>query len=262
MNAQRIWGIVLRHVSVYRTNIARLNELVFWPFFELLLWGFFGLYIRNISSVGYFLTGLLSALLLWTVFSRIQQSIAMSFLMELWSRNLMNIFVSPISLLEYLIGLIIVAILRIAFVSLLLWISAYFLYSVNLLSVGPALVPLAINLILFGWALGTLTTSIVLRFGQSAEALAWSFAFFLQPLGAIFFPVSVYPAWLQSIIWWIPLPHIFEALRAIFAGQEFPVQHIYWAFGLNAVYVVAAYVFFGFMFEKARVKGFLMKLQD
>lgn len=262
MNWQRIFGIVYRHSAVYRFNYARISEIAVWPFFELLFWGFFGLFIRNISATGYIVAVFVGTLLLWNVFQRIHQGVATSFLMELWSRNLMNIFVSPISTIEYLIGLAIVAILRITFISVLIWFFALLLYHVNVLSVGPALAVLAVNLILFGWALGTIVTGIVLRYGQSAESLAWSVAFFLQPLGAVFFPVSVYPVWLQNILWWLPLPHIFEALRAVYVTRQLPLNHIWWAFGLNIIYVFAAYVFFGYMFEKAKKKGFLLKIQD
>lgn len=262
MNFTRILGIIHRHLAVYRSNLARLNEILLWPFFELLLWGFFGQYVGRLSALGNVVAILLGALLLWTVFSRVQQSISVSFLMELWSRNIMNVFVSPISITEYLTGLMVVGLLKVAFVAALMTAIAWVFYSVNLLAIGLPLVPLAVALILFAWAIGTFITGIVLRFGQGAESIAWMFAFFLQPFGAVFFPLSIYPGWLQAILWWIPLPHIFEALRALFAGQSFPLQHVAWAFGLNAVYLVAAFVFFGVMFEKAREKGFLLKLQE
>ncbi len=262
LNLTRISGIMLRHLAVYRHNLARLNELIFWPFFELLLWGFFGTYVGRLSGVGSVVATLLGALLLWTVFARVQQSISISFLMELWSRNIMNMFIAPISVAEYLTALMVVGLLKVAFVAGLMTGLTWLLYHVNLLAVGPALVPLAIALILFAWAIGTFITGIVLRFGQGAESIAWMFAFFLQPFGAVFFPLSVYPRWLQAILWWLPLPHIFEALRAVFAGHNLPWRHVAWAFGLDTVFLLAAFTFFGFMFEKARDRGFLLKLQE
>jgi len=262
MNLTRISGIIFRHLAVYRSNLARLNEILLWPFFELLLWGFFGQYVGRLSALGFVVAMLLGALLLWTVFSRVQQSISISFLMELWSRNMMNVFITPISIAEYLTGLMVVGLIKVAFVTLLMSTVAWLFYSVNLFAIGLPLVPLAAALILFAWAIGTFIVGIVLRFGQGAESIAWMFAFFLQPFGAVFFPLSIYPSWLQSILWWIPLPHIFEALREVFAGQGLPAQHVMWAFGLNVVYLLAAFIFFGFMFEKARAKGFLLKLQE
>lgn len=262
INPTRVSGIILRHLAVYRSNLARLNEILLWPIFELLLWGFFGSYVGRLSSLGYVVALLLGALLLWTVFARVQQSISVSFLMELWSRNIMNMFIAPISIPEYLTALAVVGLIKVLFVGGLMMLLAWLFYQVNLFAVGFALVPLAIALILFAWAIGTFIVGIVLRFGQGAESIAWMFAFFLQPFGAVFFPLSIYPQWLQGILWWIPLPHIFEALRAVFDGKGLPLEHVLWAFGLNVVYLIAGFMFFGFMFEKAREKGFLLKLQE
>jgi ABC-2 type transport system permease protein len=262
MNSMRIWAIVLRHLYPFRFNIGRMMEITFWPFFDLLIFGFFAIYIQRLSGIGLFVAVLLGAVLLWNVFFRIQQGITVPFLMELWSRNLTNIFVSPISVAEYLSGLVIIGLFKIGIVSLLLWGAAVLLYHVNVLSVGIAVVPLVIALILFGWSIGTFTTGVILRYGQSAEVIAWAFAFFLQPFGAIFFPLSVYPPILQKIVWWIPLPHIFEAMRSLYAGQGLPTNHLLWMFGLNVLYLAAAFGFFGLMFEKARQRGYLLKAQD
>lgn len=262
MNAMRIWAIVLRHVYPYRFNFSRLTELVIWPFFEMLFIGFFGIFFAKLSTAGAILAIFLGAVLLWQVFFRVQQGISVSFLMELWSRNLTNIFVSPISVAEYLVGLMIVGIMKILIVGTMLWGFALLLYHVNVLSIGLQVVPLTIALIIFGWALGTFVLGIVLRYGQGAESIAWMMSFFLQPFGAVFYPTSVYPEWLQAIVWWIPLAHIFEALRSVFGGGGLPVHHVVWAIGLGLVYLLASFVFFGFMFEKARDRGYLLKAQD
>lgn len=262
MNLIRIWAIVLRHLYPYRFNLSRMSELVIWPFFEMLLVGFFGIFFARATAFGLVVAIFLGAVLLWQIFLRVQQGISVSFLMELWSRNLTNIFVSPISVFEYLAGLMIVGILKILFAGTLMWLLALVLYKVNVLAIGIDIVPLAIALVLFGWAIGTFVLGVVLRYGQGAESIAWAAAFFLQPFGAVFYPVSVYPEWLQHIIRWVPLPHIFEALRSVFAGQGLPISELYWAYGLGSAYLMAAFAFFGFMFEKARDKGYLLKAQD
>jgi ABC-2 type transport system permease protein len=262
MNVMRIWAIVLRHVYPYRFNASRLTELVFWPFFEMLFIGFFGVFFAKLSPGGAILAIFLGAVLLWQVFFRVQQGISVSFLMELWSRNLTNVFVSPISVAEYLTGLMIIGILKILLVGTMLWGFALLLYHVNILSIGVQVVPLTLALILFGWALGVFVLGIVLRYGQGAESIAWAVAFFLQPFGAVFYPISVYPEWLQKIIWWIPLPHIFEGLRSVFAGQGLPTEHLLWAYGLSFAYLVLMFGFFGYMFRAARDRGYLLKAQD
>ena len=262
MNLMRVWAIVLRHAYAFRYNVARLMEIVFWPFFELLVWGFLAVYVRNLTGASVVLAVILSAILLWNIFFRVQNGINVSFLMELWSRNLTNIFVSPISVTEYLAGLMVVGLLKVAVVGIFMWGAALLLYHVNVLTVGIALVPLALALILFAWAVGLVTTAVILRFGQGAEVLAWAIAFFLQPFGAVFWPLETYPDWLASIVWWLPLAHIFEALRSLIAGEGLPTNHLVWAYGLDTLYLTAAFLLFGYMFEQAREKGYLLKAQD
>lgn len=258
----RISGVVLRHLAVYRYNLMRWQDFLFWPMVELLLWGFMALYVQRLTTLQGVLAVLLGAIFLWNVFARTNQFLGISLLMELWSRNLINVFVTPISILEYLIGIAVSGLLRVLLLALMLFAAAFAFYQVNLFSLGPALVPFAVALILFGWVAALLVMGMVLRFGQSAESLAFGFAFLLQPFGAVFFPLSVYPPWLRAISWWIPLPHVFEGMRAVLAGQDLPLFHLLWAFGLDLVYLLLAFAFFGFMFEKARAKGFLLKIQE
>lgn len=258
----RIGGVLLRHAAVYRFNKMRWQDFLFWPIVELLLWGFIAAYVQDLTALTAVAAALLGAVLLWQVFVRTQQSVGISFLMELWSRNLLNVFTTPITVREYLLALLIFGIVKVALLTGIFLVLIALFYGVNLFALGPALVLFSGALVLFGWAGGIFVDGIVLRFGQSAESLAFALAFLFQPFGAVFFPVSVYPPWLQSVLWWVPLPHIFESLRSVFAGQPYDPARLLWAYGLSLVYLVSAFFFFGYMFERARAKGFLLKLQD
>lgn len=263
ISLSRIWGIVLRHLAVYRFNIARVQDLLLWPLFELLLWGFLSVYVQQLSQWSLVVALLVSTLILWNVFARISQGLGANLLMELWSRNIMNIFVSPISTVEYMLALVLFGLIRQAALTVILSVLAFVLYQVNVFVVGIALVPLAVGLVTFGWAIGIFIMGLIFRYGQSIESLAlFGFTALLQPFGAVFFPLSVYPRWLQTLAWWVPTSHIFENLRRVFTGQTLDTTHLLWMFGLTAGYLVIAFAFFGTMFEHARKRGFLLKLQD
>ncbi len=235
-------------------------EIFYWPLLDLMLWGFVGLYLTRFKgSVPNFVAFFLGALILWDILFRSQQGISVSFLEDLWSHNLVNIFISPLSPVEYVLSLLVMSLIKLGLASFVLTLLAYFLYSFNIFTIGPALIPLAINLIIMGWSIGIITTAIILRYGQEAEVLAWGLALLFQPISAVFYPVSVLPPWLQHIVAFIPSAHVFEGMRAVIAGGPFPVGHLVAAFVLNIAYVTVSVMFFSWNFKAVKARGLLAK---
>jgi ABC-2 type transport system permease protein len=99
-----------------------------------------------------------------------------------------------------------------------------------------------------------------MRWGQSAEALAWGIPFLIQPVAAVFYPLDVLPKWIQPLSLSIPATHVFEGMRQVLNGKGLSPHHLVWAFGLNVLYLIAAAAFFRWMFDVARQKGLLAKL--
>jgi ABC-2 type transport system permease protein len=133
-------------------------------------------------------------------------------------------------------------------------------YSWNLFSMGFSLIPLFANLLLMGWAVGMVTTALIMRWGQSAEALAWGIPFLIQPVAAVFYPLNVLPGWLQWIAVCIPATHVFEGMRHVLNKEGLSAHDLGWAFGLNVVYLICGALVFHSMFNIARKKGLLAKL--
>ena len=80
------------------------------------------------------------------------------------------------------------------------------------------LIPIAITLLIVGWAISLFVIGLVLRFGTGAEALAWGVMFVLMPLSGVFYPVDALPAVLQPIALALPTTHAFAALRGLVDG--------------------------------------------
>ena len=110
---------------------------------------------------------------------------------------------------------------------------AWLLYGFGLFALGPVVVLFFAALLMMGWAVALGVTSLILRYGAGAEALAWSVLFGLAPLSAVFYPVAVLPAALQPVALALPSAHVFEGMRAALAG-EVRWDHLAWALGLNA----------------------------
>ncbi|MEI6656467.1 MAG: ABC transporter permease, partial [Verrucomicrobiota bacterium] len=217
MNLRIVNALLLRYVFLYTRSPVRLVEMVFWPIVDLLVWGFLTVYLRQSTSgdLPQFITFLLGGMILWDILFRAQQGVAISFLEDVWTRNLLNIFVAPVRSAEYLSATFAVGVLRICVTAVALVVIGWLAYSFNVFVMRWWLIPFFLNLMLFGWSLGMISTALILRWGQAAESLAWAVPFFIQPVVAVFYPVSVLPAWLQPVAQALPATHIFEGMREV-----------------------------------------------
>jgi ABC-2 type transport system permease protein len=255
----RVSALVLRYLYLYRRSLARSMELFFWPVMDLLVWGFLTAYLQRVAA-SRAVTYLVGAMILWDVLYRCQQAITLSVTEDIWVRNILNIFVTPVRTSELLLATCIMGVIKALLPALLLGLLAHVLYDFNLLSLGSALAPFLASLILFGWAVGMSTAALILRFGQAAEALVWGVPFLIQPVSAVFYPVDVLPRWVQGIARLLPSTYVFEGMRAALASGRVDGHLLAMAFGLNAAFLLAAALFFGWMLERVREKGYLGRL--
>jgi ABC-2 type transport system permease protein len=261
MNWGRIRALVLRYTFLYTRSVPRVAEMFFWPVMDLLVWGFITVYLQKLAHpVPATVTFLLGSMIFWDILYRAQQAVTISFLEDIWARNLLNIFVSPIRVSEFIAATYIVGFVKILVTVGILAGLALWFYHWNLFQMGLPLIPLFASLLLMGWAVGMITTALIMRWGQSAEALAWGIPFLIQPICAVFYPLNVLPTWIQPISRAIPATYVFEGMRQVLRGEGLSANDLAWAFGLNVVYLLGAGLFFNYMFEVARDKGLLAKL--
>lgn len=265
MNLHRVFGYTLRHLYLYKRSLPRLMEIFYWPLLDLVVWGFVSVYLNRYHETGAggalpdFVAIFIGALILWDMLFRSQQGISVSFLEDVWSRNLLNIFVSPLSAFEYVASLLAISLVKLFLTSIVMVSLAWLFYSFNIFTLGFTLVPLVVNLIIMGWAVGIVTTALILRFGQEAEVLAWGVALLFQPVSAVFYPVSVLPPIVRHIAMFVPSSHVFEGMRRVIATGAFPTEELVWASILNVFYITFSIVIFLWNFNVVKKKGLLVK---
>jgi ABC-2 type transport system permease protein len=263
VSIHRIFALFARHMYLYKRSLPRLMEIFYWPFLDLLLWGFITLYLaQSRKSLPNFVAFFLGALILWDILFRSQQGISVSFLEDVWARNFLNLFVSPLTPGEYLVSLLLVSCFKIVITSTIISVLAWIFYSFDIFLIGLSLIPFIFSLVLMGWAVGIITTSLILRFGQQAEILAWGIAFLFQPISAVFYPVSVLPKALRSIARFVPASYVFEGMREVINTHAIPVRELAWSFGLNAVYLAISLLVFGRVFKIVKMKGLLVRIGE
>lgn len=263
MNPKRVFAIFLRQAYLYRRSFPRLLEVFYWPTMDILLWGFVSIYLqKSTTGLPRFVAFFLGALILWDILFRAQQGITVSFLEDMWARNLLNIFVTPLKINEYICGLLLVSVLKVVISFSVMSVLAGLIYSFYILKLGFMLIPLIVNLVAMGWALGILTTGFILRFGQEAEVLAWAVAFLFMPFSAVFYPVDVLPPVIKTISFFIPASHVFEGMRTLISNGGFPSKELVIATILNVIYLTVALIVFKLTYRKALKDGVIPKIGE
>lgn len=237
MKLYRIWGITLRYLYSFAHSLDRMSDAFYWPLVDLVIWGITSSYFLKGVGAGNATLALLGGVLLWIFPWRSQYEVSINLLEDLWNRNLVNMFATPIKFSEWLATLlmmgIVKAIISFGFASGV----AYLLYSTNIFSFGLVLLPWAAVLILFGWVFGLFVTSIVMRFGTKIQNLAWTSIYLLVPFVAIYYPLSALPGWAQAISKFVPASYVFEAMRATVAGNSPALTGLIWPTALCFVYL-------------------------
>lgn len=255
----RISAIILRFYYLHRRSVTRIMEIFFWPVMNLLLWGFVTRYLSKLA-LSQTVLFLLGSVIFWDVLYRSQQGITLAITEEFWVKNIINIFIAPIRTAELIAGLCIVGIIKSLITTLFLAMLAYLFYRFDLLALGPALVPFIGNLLLFGWGVGLFTMALIFRYGRAAEALIWGVPFLIQPVSAVFYPVSVLPGWLQKIAWLLPSTYVFEGMRSALRTGAVDLVMLAASFALNLVCLLLGGLYFGRTLNRVREQGSLARL--
>jgi ABC-2 type transport system permease protein len=259
----RVYAMLLRYLYLLRSSLPRALELVYWPTIQMVLWGFMSQFLMTNSSwVARAFGVLIAAVLLWDVLFRGQLGLSMSFLEEIWARNLGHLFVSPLRPYEWVLSLIAMSFVRVLIGVVPATLLAIPLYHYSIFSLGLPLIAFFANLLVMGWALGLMICALILRHGQGAESIAWLAVFVLAPISAVYYPVTVLPPALQYVALALPSAHVFEGMRAVMFEHVFRLCDFFAALGLDLVYLGLGGAAFLYAFRGARRRGALLQVGE
>ena len=263
MNLNKIFALSLRHIYLIKGSFPRIIDLIYWPTIQIFLWGFISKFFTLNSTYYENTVGIiLSAAILYDFLFRSSISYNMMFLEEIWSRNFTNLFIAPIKLSEIIAALTFTAIFRTLIGLVPAALLAIPFFGVSILEIGVPLIFLLITLYIFGVTLGLLVTSGLIRFGPSFENIAWASLFFLAPLGCIYYPIDILPAWLQVIAKLLPLVHIFEEMRNILINNTINYFNVVKSIFISSLYFILGVIVFYLSYYGARVRGTLINIGE
>jgi len=256
----RISAMVRRYWYLLRSSWPRILDLIYWPTVQMLMWGFLQMYVAQ--NAGFFARAggvFIGSVLLWDILFRGQLGFSISFLEEMWARNLANIMISPLRPIEFIAALMIMSLVRLAIGMVPVTLLAIYFFGFNLWALGLALAVFFMNLILTSWSLGIFVAGLLLRNGMGAESLAWTLMFLFLPLTCVYYPVAVLPHWLQYVAWALPPTYVFEGMRALVIDHVFRGDLMLQSFALNAVFFACASIAFLLLLHSAREQGTLLQ---
>ncbi|MFH1591493.1 MAG: ABC transporter permease [archaeon] len=256
MKMHRVNALMLKYWYISKNRLDRLFDVFYWPMLDILLWGFATYYIKDLADVN-LLSMFMGGVILWVFVWRASQDITVFVLEDFWSRNLFNLFTSPVRTSELVASTVIFALGRSIITFFFLWLMAFLLYQFSILTIGIYLVVFIPLLLLFGWALGLLISALIFRFGQRIQVFAWSAVWLLQPFSCIFYPLSALPGWARGFASVLPSTRIFESMRAILAGNPVDIGSIWYAFSVTIVLLIAATFLMHKAVEGAKKRGML-----
>ena len=260
MSWLRVRAISRRNALAVLRSPQRWFDFLAWPLVDAVLFGSIAVAFGETGAaddvaLGFFL----SAVLLFHVVFQSQVGLAVGFMEETWSRNLLNLLVTPLRETEYVAGVLVFALAKVAIGITVVAIVAAVAFTTSVGALGFALVPMVAILFVVGTAIGLIVIGMILRFGQGAEILTWGFLAIWLPLSGIFYPVDAMPAFLRPVAQLLPTTHVFAAARSVVDGDALPWSELGWA-SLGAVaLLVGGALFVVKMLAVFRARGYVSR---
>jgi ABC-2 type transport system permease protein len=257
---QRVRAIVIRHYYVLRRSPHRWFDVAVWPVVDTLLFGSIGVYAASRPGAGRATVALLLAgILLFHVIYQSQIAVSVGFMEETWSRNLLNLMTTPLKEVEYLAGVALFGLCKLAIGIGVVALCCWALFSFDITDAGWGLLPVAACLLAVGWAISLFVVGLILRFGQGAEVLAWGLMFIVMPLSGVFYPPEALPGIFEHVARLLPTTHAFAAGRALVEGRPLPWGDLGLAVAGTAVATAAGLVFLLRMLHTFRARGYVTR---
>lgn len=258
MKLNRIWAVMLSYIYLFRHNLGQIFDIFYWPVIDLLVWGLTSTYFSGqVESASGMILAVVAGIVFWLIIWRGQYEIGVSLLEDIWSRNLLNLFVAPLKFKEWICAFLSLGILKSAISFAFATAVGFLLYKANIFAIGLYVIPFALLLIANGWWIGFTVGGLILRFGHRIEAFAWSFVAMFAPFAAIYYPVSILPGWAQKIAMFVPASYVFEGIREVLATGRLDFKKIWISLGLTLVYLVLALLFFRGGFKRLLNRGLI-----
>ncbi len=236
MKLHRIKASALHSIYHLNHSMETWVDLFWFSFTDILLFGLISTFFAKTSGDAQFL---LAGIIIWEVLRVGQYTISVGMLWEVWSKSFSSLFISPLTLSEFIIGQAIAGLVKSSGVTLMVCLVARILFGFNVLDLGLFnFIIYFLVVFTFAIAAGIFILSLIIRFGTNIQSLAWGFIFILQPFSAIFFPIETLPEFLRPFSYLSPVTYVMQSIRSQLSGGEVLWPNIAIAFLLTLFYLI------------------------
>ena len=256
MNLARVWAIILRHIWLF-FEINRITWIFYWPLVDMTMWGFTGMWVQQGNIAQPLLAqALITGMVFWQMTMRASFEISMGLLEELWSFNMLNLFSTPLKLREWIVAMIILAIINCSIITLYCSLLAWFMYDINIMVSGWQLSFFSIPIFITGLAMSCFASAIVIYFGARVQSLVWIMSWLFAPFSGALYPIEVLPQAGQLIAQVLPLSYAFQGIRLLVIEHTFSAYHFWTSTIMGSIYLGLIMWYFYYMFIWSKQKGF------
>ncbi len=249
-----IFSQVYKSFNTMKRNMFRLTDVFVWPMIFLFTLTFFVSYLGSEKT---YLQVIILGMMGWRVIYFLNLEIVTSFVEEYWSKALPHLMVSPITRLEFALGSAISGIIKSIIVILIYIIATHFLYGFVIPDLGTFAIAMCFCAII-GFSIGLVTLGFAYYMKDEAFSLAFIWPDVLVLLSGVYFSVAaVYPSFMLPFINLLPSTQAFNLLKSMVSPVRADIPLLV---GLSIIWLVGAYLFNGFMYERARQAGKLTRL--
>lgn len=260
MQFSRISAVMQRHLLLTFRTFDKFSNIIYWPLINIVIWGITGIWLQNESSDLSIAFALLTGLSLWQIVVRVNVETAKGIWEELLSQNVVNLFSTPLTFIEWITAIFLLGLLNMILVTVSTSLFIYLFYSINIFALGWIIMPLAFSLLISGWSIGLILCTFFILWGRSAQDLVYMIVWAFAPFSAVYYPLDVMPLWVQKIAYLFPMAYVFESMRTTLMTGIPAITPLLISLALNFFYFALLLWLFWRMFEKSRSLG-LARLQ-
>ena len=259
MSTKRL-RIVLLHTWYHFLHSTETWVDVFWnPGIQIWVYALIALsFAKSGDARGLFV---MVGMIFWNVIWVGEYAIAVGALWEIWSQSFSSMFITPLSMEEYIVGQMISGTVKSLLAVAMSSFIAYLLYHFSVFSLGYMNIVYILELLVFSWALGLMILSLIFRFSTQVQSMSWALVFLVQPLGAVFYPVSVLPEQIRTVAYALPATYVFETIRGQLTTGVVDWHALGIAAVLSVLWFAAGWVIFQFTYAQAKRSGAFARLE-